>query len=301
MTKLHPAVDPEERRKGIGGSDAAAALGLSPWKTPFELWLEKTGHVEPPDLSTIEAVRWGSILEGEILQEYAARAGVQVERPKGVFVSKSHPFLRANPDGLIVPGKTKGVEAKTTDKNNAGRWGEEGTDQIDEAYIPQVMHQMLVCDLEAVDVPVLIGGNTMKVYTVERNEHLISLMLPQLEAFWQSVLDNVAPPVDYDHPTTAKLLATIYPGTDGTEIELPEEIIHWHEVMLEAKEKAKTDKALVEAANNHIRDAMGQAAIGWLKDNTCYVRKAVKKKAYEVAATEYVQMRHTKRKKRKES
>jgi putative phage-type endonuclease len=298
---MHPATDPEERRKGIGSSDAAAALGLSPWKTTFQLWLEKTGQVEPPDLSDVEAVKWGTKLEGEVLGEYAERENVKLVIPPIAYTYPGMKFLRANPDALVQqpPGPHfYGVEAKTADASQASKWGDEGTDQIPEPYLLQVHHQMFVCGFIRVDIPVLIGGNRFRIYTVNRDERMMELMVPQLVDFWKMVETRTPPPIDYEHPTTAALLKTLYPGTDGSEIELPADMAHWHEVRLQARDKEAEYKAVAETANAHIQEAMGAAAVGWLPDGTCYTRKMVKVKGYTVEPTEYVQMRHTSRKKR---
>jgi putative phage-type endonuclease len=65
------------RRTGIGGSDIAAILGLSPWRTPLDVYRDKVDGAEQPET---EAMRWGRLLEDVIAREYAVRAGVRIQR-----------------------------------------------------------------------------------------------------------------------------------------------------------------------------------------------------------------------------
>ncbi len=89
------------RRGGIGSSDAAAAVGLSPYKSPLELWLEKTGRKEGPDLSGSEAVFWGTTLEAIVANVYANRTGNKVRRVNAVLQHPDHPFMLANLDRAV--------------------------------------------------------------------------------------------------------------------------------------------------------------------------------------------------------
>ncbi|NLH44914.1 MAG: endonuclease, partial [Acholeplasmataceae bacterium] len=68
------------RNSGIGGSDAGIIVGLNKWKSPFQLWLEKTGQVEAESLSDNEFVYWGNVLEQVVADEFTVRTGKKVMR-----------------------------------------------------------------------------------------------------------------------------------------------------------------------------------------------------------------------------
>ncbi|MGN1152884.1 MAG: lambda-exonuclease family protein, partial [Candidatus Gastranaerophilaceae bacterium] len=102
----------EERRNYIGGSDIAAVMGMSRWKTQLQLWLEKTGEVEPVDLSQVEAVQLGSELEEFVAQKFAKETGKQVRKQSKMYVHKDYPYMVAHIDRLIT-GTDEILECKT--------------------------------------------------------------------------------------------------------------------------------------------------------------------------------------------
>ena len=93
------------RNKGLGGSDAGIIVGVNPWKSPYQLWLEKTGQVEPEDISEKEAVYWGTQLEDMVAREFMKRTGKKVQR-HGMLESAAYPFLLANVDRLVIGART---------------------------------------------------------------------------------------------------------------------------------------------------------------------------------------------------
>lgn len=186
-----------DRRTFIGGSDAPVILGLSSWKTRYELWQEKTGEKEPDDLSEVERVRWGTILEAVVAEEYMRRTGKRVRRVNQRQVSKDHPWMVAQIDRRIVGGGL--LEIKTTDGANGGEWGEEGTADIPTHYYAQVQHQLAVMRESFAEVAVLIGGNRMRLYLVPRDEAFIADMITAESEFWMFVQSHVAPePITLD-------------------------------------------------------------------------------------------------------
>lgn len=110
------------RKAGIGGSDAAAILGMTPWKSPYQLWLEKTGEVEAEDISTKEVVHFGHVLEQVVADEFCQRADKLVRRC-GVYRMKDYPFIQGSFDRLLV-GEDAGLECKTTNSFARNEWDE---------------------------------------------------------------------------------------------------------------------------------------------------------------------------------
>jgi putative phage-type endonuclease len=184
----------EERRSGIGGSDAAAAIGLSPYRSPYELWLEKTGELEPLDLADKEAVFWGTELEPFVCDAFARREGKTVRRVNAMLRHKDHAFMVCHLDRRVV-GEKAIVEAKTAGAHRAADFGEPGTDEIPEEYLIQCQHNMAVAGAELAYVPVLLGGQKLETYVVKRDEILIGRLVTIEAHFWDLVLKGEAPGV----------------------------------------------------------------------------------------------------------
>jgi putative phage-type endonuclease len=188
------------RRQGIGGSDAAAVLGLNPYKTNFALWEEKVGAREPDDLSENEAVHWGNVLEEPVAQEFARRTGRKVRRVNALLRHPEHPFMIANLDREVVAeddGKPEILECKTAGHwaANSEQWGPSGTDLVPKPYLVQAMHYLAVTGRTRAHVAALIGGQELRLYTVERNEELIAAMIERERAFWKMVETRTAPTI----------------------------------------------------------------------------------------------------------
>ena len=283
----------EIRKSGIGASESAVILGFSKWRTPAELFMEKTGVLS--DETHSEAAHFGNVLEETVAQEYARRKECKVRRNNKTLRHKDHPFILCHLD-RVVEGEKRIVECKTSSAYLADKWGEEGTDQVPEEYLIQVQHQMAITGYEVADIPVLIGGNQLKIYTIERDQELIDIIIDQLVNFWENnVQKNIAPDFDYDHSTTEELLKRLHEGTDGTEIDITS-VEHWHKTKLEAAAKVKEYEAVVQGCKNHILAAVGNSASGIIDGVGSYNRKLVKRKAFEVSASESIRLSFKKEK-----
>jgi putative phage-type endonuclease len=177
----------EQRRTGIGGSDAAAVMGLSRWRTPLSVWLDKTGHGEA--VTESEPMRWGTLLEPVIRQEYASKTGMAVGLP-GLLRHPDHEFIIGTPDGIADDGRV--VEIKTARSGDG--WGEPNSDQVPEDYLIQCQHYMMVSGAALADVAVLIGGSDFRVYTIAADTELHAMMIDAEVAFWRRVVDRDPPP-----------------------------------------------------------------------------------------------------------
>lgn len=208
------------RGGGIGSSDAAASVGISPYKSPLELWLEKTGRQEAPNLATNEAVFWGTTLEHIIATVYAERSGVKIRRLNAVLQHPSHPFMLANLDRVVQhPTDGNGIlEVKTAGGNSARFW-EEG---VPDSYQCQVLHQLAVTSKEWCDVAVLIGGQDFRVYRVIRDEAKIADLIQREEKFWHCVMTDIPPEVDGSE-SSGRALASMYPSDRGDVLDCTED------------------------------------------------------------------------------
>lgn len=173
----------DDRRSYIGGSDAAVVCGLSPWKTPYQLWQEKRGQVEAPDLSENERVYWGTVLEDVVAAEYQKRTGTRVRRVNRLMRHPQHPWMAAHIDRDVV-GESRILECKTTDGSKAAEWAD---GEVPIYYQPQVQHYLAVTGADACDVAVLIGGNRFAVLSVERDAEFIEALIELESAFWKRV------------------------------------------------------------------------------------------------------------------
>ena len=205
------------RQKGIGGSDAAVACGLSRWKSRLMLYLEKTG-TKIEDIDN-EAMYWGRTMEPILRQEFAKRTGFKVQEIPFMFACREYPFMQANIDGLVIePDGTKALlEIKTANGFKAKEW----EDGLPQEYYLQIQHYILVTDLPKAWVAVLIGGNDFRYFPVERDEETIQMMIALESEFWSFVKRGIQPPIDEQ---SSDGLAVLYPKSDNqTSIIFPKE------------------------------------------------------------------------------
>ena len=205
-----------ERNKGIGGSDIATILGLNKWKSPLQLFLEKTGKVVAEDLSDKEVIYWGNVLEDVVAKEFERRTGKKVRKRHVMFCDDKYPYMRANVDREVV-GENAVLECKTTDKRNADQWVD---DQVPANYILQCQWYMMIRGYEKAYIACLIGGNQFVFKEIERDEELIEIIKGKAVEFWETnVLGDVEPDADYMDKAAYKQL-TLCPDA----IELPDDI-----------------------------------------------------------------------------
>lgn len=208
------------RGNGIGSSDAAVAVGISPYKSPLELWLEKTGRQAAPDLSANDAVFWGTTLEHIIATVYAERTGAKVRKVNAVLQHPEYLFMLANLDRLVLhPTDGSGIlEVKTAGHHSAQFW-EEG---VPDSYQCQVLHQLAVTGKQWCDVAVLIGGQDFRIYRVNRDDDKISDLILREEKFWQCVVQDIQPAVDGSE-SSGRALVSMFPSDKGEVLDCNED------------------------------------------------------------------------------
>ncbi|MFX3616257.1 MAG: YqaJ viral recombinase family protein [Sporolactobacillus sp.] len=181
-----------ERTKGIGGSDAGIVLGLNKYKTPFELWLEKTGRVTPEEIDN-EAIYWGNQMEDVVAHEFMKRTGKKVHNDNHMHFHPDYPFIFANVDRLLY-SEPAVLECKTASAHLSRLWQD---DEIPDTYLTQVQHYLGVTELEKAYIAVLIGGNKFVWKEIERDDDLIKMIFNAEAHFWNDyVVTDIAPPLD---------------------------------------------------------------------------------------------------------
>ena len=227
----------EARKTFIGGSSAAAALGMSPWQTPLELWLEMTGRKERPDISGKGAVKWGIYLEDPVAQEFSRVTGLKIRRDSTSFVHPEHEFMGGHIDRRIV-GRREGLEVKTAGFFAGQEWGEEGTDSVPLHYLIQAVHYMAVTGWDGWHFAVLIGGQDFRTYFVPRDEELIARVIEGERQFWSYIVEDIPP----DYTSGADVLLR-FPTDDGSAIGAEEEhLAAYHELTGIKAEVKKLEK-----------------------------------------------------------
>lgn len=181
----------KERINGLGASDSPIIMGYSTYKTPFELYLEKTGLVEP-DYEESELQYWGNMIEPLILQRFSELNGnVVIEKPDTIYHPK-YDFILANLDGY-VPSMNAVVEAKMANSFQRKKWDSALEDGIPLVYLIQIAKQVAVVNAERGFCAVLIGGHEFKQFTYERDKELEDMILESDIAFWKCVQERIEP------------------------------------------------------------------------------------------------------------
>ena len=249
------------RKLGIGSSDAAVAIGLSPYKCPLSLWLEKTGRKEPDDLSQKEAVLWGIELEPVLAQVYAKRTGYRVRRVNAVLQHPEHKFMLANLDREIVghPDGPGILEIKTASYHCAPQW-EEG---VPVAYQCQVLHQLAVTGHAWAEVAVLIGGQDFRIYRIERDDEKIQDLTEREARFWQLVQHDQQPEPDGSNDA-ANALNWLFPRDDGQTVDLSDsaEFNQLFRQLLQLREQKEKVELQESQIKQRLQATLGDATTG---------------------------------------
>ena len=213
------------RKGGIGSSDAGAAVGLNPYQSPLELWLVKTGRdgglpkVDPNDETN--PMYWGALLEPIVAAHYTKRSGNRVRRINAVL---QHPdrdkaWMLANIDREIVGASDVQIlECKTAGEFGARLW----RDGVPDYVVCQVQHQLAVTGKAAADVCVLICGQEIRIYRIERDDVLINRLIELERQFWRYVEMDVPPPADGSDSADVALRC-LYPHDSGNTLDLTQD------------------------------------------------------------------------------
>ena len=238
--------------------------GISRYKSPVELWMEKTGQM--PSQEAGEAAYWGTQLEGLVRAEFTKRTGIEVEHRMELLRSDEHPFYAGQPGRHMPVHPEFGpciFEAKTASAFKAGEW----EDGIPDEYFLQVQHYMAVTGYGGCYIAALIGGNTFRWKFVPRDEELIA-MLVQLEAdFWQHVQSETPPPLDGSN-ASARFLAERFPNSmSNSRIELPNQAEHLIHQYDEASQQIKLLTERKQEAENLLKEMLGSHETGTTGDH----------------------------------
>jgi putative phage-type endonuclease len=265
------------RKYGIGSSDAAAAVGLNPYQSPLELWMQKTGReellptIDPSDEES--PLYWGNLLEPIVAAHYTKRTGNKVRRINAILQhpDADKPWMLANIDREVIGvPDVQILECKTAGINGARLW----KDGVPEYVQIQVHHQLAVTGKQAADVAVLVGGQHLEIHRIERDEVLIQNLIQLEREFWKSVETDTAPPADGSE--SAELaLRCLYPQDVGSTIDFRQDatlsasfadLVALREQLAEQEKlEAKLKQGLQQAMGNASRAVFESGEVTWKK------------------------------------
>lgn len=277
------------RREGIGGTDAAAILGRHQYVSPLDVWLDKRGLAEerPPN----EVMEMGLELEPVIARRYVKKTGRQLME-MAPFSVANHPtqsWAFCSPDRIVVD-RERGLELKSAGFMMRDEFGEEGTDHIPEGYLIQSHWCMAITGIDRWDVAVLIGGQELRVFHVERDLEFENVLIDQLGAWWeQHIMQGNTPAVDGSR-SWSKYIEKRFPRHEQPMLAADGNAVDWARTLANARKRK--DEALLdeEHAKNQLKAIIGDAeGIQFAGEDKITWRKSRDgvKVDYEAIATSY--------------
>jgi putative phage-type endonuclease len=291
----------ELRRLGWGGSDAAALVGVSPYRdqTPLAKWSEKL--TEGPGVVVAEEdepeyLRWGKLLEEPVRAEFSRRTELEVVRFPKMVRSIEYPFMLANVDGLIVDAGSlvtniTGIyEGKTSRRD----WFDDGAVVIPIQYVIQGYHYMIVLELDVVYFACLVGGQLLRVGVLERNETLMEDLIAIEAAMWQNVVDRIPPDAQ---AADVDMLRRHWTPVAGKTIELTAELamevkrrhgLHAQKIELEDEIKGIDARLMEFMGDAELATWKDQTAITWKQDQKGKLKGKELEAAYPEIAAQFI-------------
>ena len=250
------AVGQLDRQTYIGSSDTAAILGISPWKTPLDVYLDKVQpRVEITDPDKLRVLNRGKRMEPYVIDLLAEETGLEIVRRGERYVDLEYDFLAAEIDAEAASGEN--IEIKTVSPFKAKEWGEQQSDEIPVHYAAQAMHALMITGRKICIFGVLIGADDFRIYRIERDDVTIAAIRAKEIAFWKRVQDR-----DQPDPSTVSDVFRLFGTHDsGTAIAANEAIQADVLALKSLKADAKSLEGLIALREDRIKLYMGDAAI----------------------------------------
>ncbi len=273
-----PAVIVPDRSKFLGGSDAAAVMGLSPWATPLELWQQKTGRVPKPEPDRAQLKRFE---RGHKLEPFICDMAVEKLREAGLtveliarnerYVDPEHAFLSCEIDFelrltgelvigdevVVFDGEHVNADAKSVTGFARKKWGEVDTEDVPIEYAAQFMHGLMITGRRYCLVAALRSFDDVDVFWTIRDDETIAAMRPRLVSFWvDHVLADVPPdPMVFDD------IKALFPSDDGQAVDASQEIADKVERLRTVKADIKALESVEEALTFDIAEWISPHAL----------------------------------------
>lgn len=274
----------ELRRQGIGGSDVPAILGLDRFRSPFEVYLDKTGELTQPDDEESAALEWGRRLEDVIAQKFEdSHPELFVAKAKYLYRHPEVEFMFSNPDRLLATKPSTKADAILEVKSS--NLNEDWKDGPPDRVKVQGAHYMLVHDYPRVVIAALLHGRYYGEYVMERDKELDAILLDAEAEFWKRVQDRVPPPVDGSESTT-EALKQLYAHTRPDAVV---DLSDAHAVLVEWRTLKARRAGLDEEITRHeniLKQKLGDAEVGVYNGAVAVTWKAHSRKSFNKKAAE---------------
>ena len=248
-----------DRSKYIGGSDIGAILGLSKFKSPLEVWMEKTG--KEGNRKDSLPLRFGSFAESFVASEYSRATGYQLLHDESTHIHPQLSYMSAHidrfvlGDGVDAP-PTKILECKTANAFAKSEWGQVGSDEVPMSYLCQVIWYMGITGIDQADLAVLFGNSDFRIYAIERDKTLEELIIQKAIHFWNEyVLKDIPPPPSSE--ADCQLLFSKGNGTQRTEAD--QEIYELTKQLHLLNQQMSQYEEEISAIKQRVMNTMGQA------------------------------------------
>lgn len=265
------------RRLGIGGSDVAAILGVSPWASRYSLWLDKTEQ-SPVIKAETPAMRFGNVMEPVVKSVFADACDMEVLDDKHLYAHPEHQFMLANLDGLVCSKNDGKPDAVLEVKTSRFEW-----DRVPDYYVSQVQHYMAVTNLEMTYVAALFGGEQFKFFEVPRDDNYINSMMDAEAEFWNDVITAQAPKIDGSEATYDAIRKS-YQAEQGKTIELQPDVLQLIEQRAAAKVLVSKFEQEVREAESQIMEALKDAEIGTVDGKSVVTWKSQSRSSVDTKA-----------------
>lgn len=242
----------EERMTYIGGSDIAAVMRQSRWKTPYRLWAEKTGKIEMPDLSNVESVEMGTRLEQFVADLFSEKTGKAIRKAPKTYSHPDYPYLVAHVDRLVT-GTDELLECKTCSAFKLEEW----KNKIPKEYVLQVIWYLGITGRKRGWIACLIGGQNFVYMQIDFDEELFNLMVEKAVKFWDMVQNKIPPLI---LPEDDEVLGEIYSEhTDDMMLlqDLNDRVAYLQEIKMHIEDLNKEKRELETELKTVIADKAG--------------------------------------------
>lgn len=301
LTVIPP--ESHDRAKFLGGSDIAAVIGVSPWKTAFDLWRDKTTpRVEGGDNprgAKRRGIRWESVVAEMLVEDLIARGHrVEVLNTNRRYRDEVHSMFASEIDfevRLDDDEDVTNVELKTVHPFKVREWGESGTDELPLHYLAQVQWGLGITKRRRGILAALFGADELRTYPVAADDATITALRVRALAFWQQhVLTGVAP-----EPTNLADLAKLFPteSKDGPPLLADEDLVAKVLRLRACRDEIGARESEAEAIEFEIRRAMrdaseiilpnGKTPVEWKTRSGTYVDETALKEAHPKLHKEY--------------
>lgn len=263
-----------DRQTGIGASEWGMVLGISPFKTRYELALEKLGAIQPEDLSDNEDIEYGNAMESVTLSFLAKRTGrvVQAWDQNKIVRSTERAHLFCTPDALQTAEGKPGQG--TVDAKNTKAWAiKDWKTEPPLAYQVQLQAQMYVMGLKWGTLCVTIGGNRFRYFDINRDDRFLAAALPAMDEFWATVQRGEMPEPDAS-ASARNALARLYPEDTGLSAALSSEFQQHYAELKALKAAQKILETRRTGVENKVKGAIGNNTFGELPNGSKFSWKA---------------------------